>query len=185
MNIVLIGMRGSGKTAVGKVLSQKLGRELVETDELVVARAGMSIPQIVAEHGWDKFRDIEAEVVTELAGRDNLIIATGGGVVTHPENLTILKKNGLLIWLTAGIDTLVQRVGDDYLRPPLIEGKSRREEMETIFAERRKLYKQSADINVDTEDRTPEEVVEAIIYIIVLQADSIINLLCMRGEEDD
>ena len=87
MNIVLIGMRGSGKTAVGKILSQRLGREMVELDELVAQKAGQSIPKIVAHQGWEQFRDIEEEVTAEVSQRDNIIIATGGGVVTREPNI--------------------------------------------------------------------------------------------------
>lgn len=185
MNIVLIGMRGSGKTAVGNVLARKLGRELVETDELVVAKAGMSIPEIVARYGWDRFRELEAEVVAGLAEGDNIINATGGGVVTRPENTARLKKRGVMVWLTADVDTLLQRVGEDSQRPPLVEGRSQREDMEITLAERRPLYRQAADITVETEGITPEQTAETIIHIIILQAESIVNMLCMREEDDD
>ena len=127
MNIVFIGMRGSGKTAVGKILAQRLSRELVELDELVAQKAGMTIPEIVARQGWEKFRDIEEEVTAEATQRDNIIIATGGGVVTREPNITNLKENGMVVWLTAGIDTLLQRIGDDKNRP-LLKGKTRRDQ---------------------------------------------------------
>jgi shikimate dehydrogenase len=161
MNIVLIGMRGSGKTAVGKVLAQRLGQELIEMDELIVQKEGMSIPEIVKEHGWEGFRDLEAEITAEVAKRDNIINATGGGIVVRESNIIKLKQNSLVVWLTADVDTLLQRIGEDESRP-LLKGKTRREDMEITLAERMPLYQKAADITIDTEDKTPEAVAEAI-----------------------
>jgi shikimate dehydrogenase len=161
MNIVLIGMRGSGKTAVGKILAQKLGRELVEMDELISQKAGLSIPEIAEKHGWEKFRDLEEELTEEVAGRDNIINATGGGVVVREQNISRLKQNGILVWLTASVDTLVQRIGKDESRP-LLKGKSQREDMEITLAERTPLYQKAADITIDTEGKTPEAIAELV-----------------------
>jgi len=161
MNIVLIGMRGSGKTAVGRILAQKLGRELIEMDELIVQKAGKRIPEIVTKHGWDKFRDLEEEVVVGVTKRDNTVIATGGGVVVSSPNITKLKQNGLLVWLTASVDTLLNRIGDDESRP-LLKGKTRREDMEITLAERQPLYQKAADITIDTGGKTPEVVAKTI-----------------------
>ncbi|MBA7613479.1 Shikimate dehydrogenase (NADP(+)) [subsurface metagenome] len=161
MNIVLIGMRGSGKTTVGKILAQKTGRELIEMDELIARRAGLTIPHIVEKYGWERFRDIEEELTIEVARRDNIINATGGGVVTSEQNIIKLKKNGIVAWLTAGVDTLSKRIGEDNNRP-LLKGKTQREDMEITLAERQPLYQQAADIIVDTEDKTPEAIAETI-----------------------
>ncbi|NQT30701.1 MAG: shikimate kinase [Deltaproteobacteria bacterium] len=174
MNIVLIGMRGSGKTAVGKILAQKLGRELIEMDELITRKTGFSIPEIVEKHGWGKFRDIEEEITGEVARRDNIINASGGGVVTREKNIIKLKKSGILVWLQASVDTLVNRTGEDTGRPPLVEGRTRREDMEITFKERKPLYQQAADLTINTENKTPEEA-----------ADLVINLLAVRGFTGD
>jgi shikimate dehydrogenase len=161
MNIVLIGMRGSGKTAVGKVLAQRLGRELIEMDELITEKVGMSIPEIVKEHGWEGFRDLEEELTAEVTKRDNIVNATGGGVVIRESNIVKLKQNGVVVWLTASVDTLLERIGDDDQRP-LLTGKSRREDMEITLAERTPLYQKAADITIDTENKTPEAIAELI-----------------------
>jgi shikimate kinase len=174
MNIVLIGMRGSGKTTVGKILAQKMGREFVEMDELITRKAGFSIPEIVARHGWGKFRDIEEEITADIAGQNNIINASGGGVVTRENNIIKLKKSGVMVWLQAGVDTLVNRTGEDTGRPPLVEGRTRREDMEITLKERRPLYQQAADLTVNTENKTPEEV-----------ADLVIHLLAVRGYTGD
>lgn len=165
MNIVLIGMRGSGKTTVGKILARKLGRELVEMDELITQRAGLAIPEIVEKYGWSKFRDIEEEIASEVAGRDNIVNAAGGGIVTREKNIAKLKKNGVLVWLKADVETLVKRVGEDTARPLLV-GRTWREDMEITLAERKPLYQKAADLAVDTENKTPEEVAEAIIKLL-------------------
>jgi len=161
MNIVLIGMRGSGKTAVGRILAQKLGREFIEMDELIVQKAGLSIPEIVARHGWERFRDLEKEVTAEVAERDNIVNATGGGVVVREQNITKLKQNGLLVWLTASVDSLLQRIGEDDSRPLLV-GKNQREDIEITLAERQPLYRKAADITIDTENKMPEAMAETI-----------------------
>jgi shikimate dehydrogenase len=162
MNVILIGMRGSGKTTAGRILAQKLAREFVETDELITQKAGISIPDIVEKHGWEKFRDIEEEVTGELAERDNTINAAGGGVVTREKNIQELKKNGIVVWLAASLDSLLERVGEDKERPLLV-GRTRREDMEITLKEREPLYRKAADLVIDTENKTAEETAEDII----------------------
>ena len=174
MNIVLIGMRGSGKTTVGKILARKMDRELVEMDGLITRKAGLSIPEIVEKHGWEIFRDIEEEITGEVAGLDNIINASGGGVVTREKNIVKLKKSGVLVWLQADVDALLNRIGEDTDRPPLVEGKSQREDIKFTFKERTPLYQQAADVTINTENKTPEEV-----------AETIINLLAIRGFTND
>jgi shikimate kinase len=169
MNIVLIGLRGSGKTTVGKILAQKMGREFIEMDELIARKAGLTIPEIVKKYGWGKFRDIEEEITGQLAKLDNIVNASGGGVVTREQNIVKLKKNGVLVWLQAGVDTLVNRTGEDAGRPPLAEGRSRREDMEITFKERKPFYQQAAALTVNTENKTPEEVAEAIIKLLAVR----------------
>ncbi|MFC1871089.1 shikimate kinase [Chloroflexota bacterium] len=163
MNVVLIGMRGSGKTTTGNILAQKLNRYLVETDELITKRAGLSIPDIVEKHGWANFRDIEEQIIAEVSGGDNVVLSAGGGVITRDRNTAGLKKNGVLVWLTAGSNTLLERIGQDAGRPPLVNGRTPREDMEITLSERRVLYEQAADIVVDTENKTPEDVAREII----------------------
>jgi len=168
MNIVLIGMRGSGKTTIGKLLAKRLSKQFIEMDELIVQRLGLSIPEIVSSYGWQKFREVEAEITREAAGFDNVVNATGGGVVTREENIRELKQKGKLVWLKAGLDTLLSRIGDDQSRPSLT-GKSQREDMEAVLAERSPIYERAADFIVDTEGKMPEEVAEAIIKLYTEQ----------------
>jgi len=108
-----------------------LGKQFIEMDELIVQRAGLSIPEIVSKYGWEKFRDVEEEITREVAGLDNVVNATGGGVVIRDKNIRELKQKGKLFWLKAGVDTLLRRIGNDQSRPSLT-GKSLREDMETV-----------------------------------------------------
>ncbi len=175
MNIVLIGMRGSGKTTVARILARRLGMELVEMDELITRRAGIDIPEMVKKYGWAKFREIEEEVTGEVAELDNIVNASGGGVVTGAENIARLKETGILVWLTASVDTLLKRTGDDNKRPLLVKGRTRREDMEITLKERKALYQKAADLVVDTEDKAPEEVAEMVIK-------SLTKICCLIGD---
>lgn len=165
MNIVLIGMRGSGKTTVGKILAEKLGRGFVEMDELVVRRAGMSIPEIVKKQGWPGFRDIESAVCREVAALDNIVNATGGGVITREENIAALRKNGKLIWLQISLEKILERIGEDPSRPSLT-GRSTRDDMAAVLAERTPIYRRAADHAVLTDNKTAEEVAAEILKLL-------------------
>ena len=168
MNIVLVGMRGSGKTTIGKLLEKRLQKKRIEMDDLVVEKAGMTIPEMVASHGWDYLRDIEAKVAKEIGQKNNVIISTGGGVVTREENVMHLKKNGKIFWLQAPVDTLVKRIGNDPNRPPLTDKTSPEGELMDVLEHRKKQYEDAADYIITNENQTPEETVEEIIQTIAL-----------------
>ena len=166
MNIVLIGYRGTGKSVVGRILARRLGMAYEGMDANIVDRAGMPIPEIVDRHGWDRFREIETEEALDLAGRDSLIIDTGGGVIERPENMPALAKNGVVFWLKASVETIVRRIRGDDQRPALTEGKTFTEEVEEVLDRRREKYKAAARFEIDTDDLTPEQVAEEIISLI-------------------
>lgn len=113
MNVVLIGYRGTGKSTVGKIVAARLGRELFSTDAEIVKSAEQTIPQIVEQHGWEYFRDLETKMCQDLAGKDGLVIDTGGGAILRPQNVEVLKLTGKLFWLTASVETIAKRVGSD------------------------------------------------------------------------
>lgn len=163
MNIVLIGYRGTGKSAVGRVLAQRLRRQLVSTDAEVVKRAGLSIPKIVEQSGWEHFRDLESSVCLDLAGRDDLIIDTGGGAILRPQNVESLKKNGRFWWLTAGVETIARRIGHDSQRPSLTGTRSFVDEIAEVLAERLPKYRVAADWTIATEGLTVNQVAERIL----------------------
>ena len=166
MNIVLIGYRGTGKSVVGRILAQRLNMDYVGMDAAIVERAGMAIPQIVEKLGWPGFRDLETRVVLDLAGRDNLIVDTGGGVIERPENIPALEKNGRIFWLKASVDTIVRRIQGDDQRPALTESKSFTDEVAEVLERRVSRYQAAARHAIDTDALTPEQVADEVIRLL-------------------
>ena len=166
MNIVLIGYRCSGKTVVGKLLAKQLGRTFVDTDEAIEEGAGVSIASMIAEKGWAYFRDVEKAFVQDLSGKDNLVIATGGGVVLDRENIGRLKLKGWVVWLHGGPEVVKERMARDVesgkMRPSL-SGADPLKEVDRVLEERSGLYEQAGDYVVDTDHEPPEVVAETII----------------------
>ena len=163
MNIVFIGYRGTGKSLVGKLLADRLGMPYISMDGAIVEQAGMSIPEFVAKHGWTKFRDMESMQARDLAGQDGLIIDTGGGVIERRENIEALQKNACIVWLKASVATIVARIGGGTERPPLTSGKTFTEEVAEVLERRMPLYESAAQYEIDTDELTPEEIVERIV----------------------
>jgi len=165
MNLVLIGYRGTGKSVVGELLAVRLRMSCIGMDAEIVKKAGMSIPEIVAKFGWAKFRDMESEKARELAGLDNIIIDTGGGVIERPENVETLKTNSSIFWMQASVDAIVSRIQGGTERPALTSGKTFTEEVSEILEQRIPKYKSAAQYAIDTDDLTPEQVTDRIIKI--------------------
>lgn len=163
MNIVLIGYRGTGKSVVGELLAKRLGKKYVSMDAEIITHAGMSVPEIVEKFGWPKFRDLESEQAKKLAGEDNLILDTGGGVIERPENIESLKQNACIFWLKASVDVIVSRIADDTQRPSLVDGKTFTEEVAEVLARRKSKYQNAAQYEVDTDQLTPDQVADVII----------------------
>jgi shikimate kinase len=166
MNIVLIGYRGTGKSTVGKMLAARSGYELVSTDAEIVKRAKQSIPEIVAQYGWEYFRDMESAVCRDLGGRDQLVIDTGGGAILRPQNVEMLKRNGKLIWLTATVETISARIGNDTQRPSLSGTKSFVEEITEVLRDRTPKYQAAADHVIQTDGRSIQQLVEIVLEMM-------------------
>ena len=165
MNLVLIGYRGTGKSVVGELLAARLGMPCIGMDAEIVKKAGMPIPEIVEKYDWPKFRDLESEQARELAGRENIIIDTGGGVIERPENIEALKTNARIFWLKASVDTIVVRIEGGSERPALIAGKTFTEEVAEVLERRTAKYQSAAHHEIDTDALTPEQVADRIIEI--------------------
>lgn len=157
MNIVLIGYRGTGKSTIAEILGEKLSMRVVGMDAEIERRAGKPIPEIVDESGWDHFRDIESQVAADLGGADGLIIDAGGGVIVRPQNIESLKKNGIIFWLAADEETIVERIKDGTQRPSLSGSKSFVEEVAEILAERKPKYEAAANHTIDTAKNSPQQ----------------------------
>lgn len=158
MNIVLIGARGSGKSAVGQALAVRLGRVVVSTDSEIERRAGCSIAAFVERHGWDAFRDLESAVVRDAAACANCVIDTGGGFVLRQANVDALRAKGRVFWLQAPVHVLAARIQGDANRPSLTGTKSPVDEISDVLAARAPLYTAAAHHVIDAENRTAEAI---------------------------
>lgn len=147
-NIVLIGMRGSGKSTIGRALAHLLQRKFIDLDKVIEKEANMKISDIVAKHGWEHFRDLESKAVQEYASSKNIIIATGGGAILRDNNTNALKKNGTLVFLSANSNVLAERIKNCTKRPSLTN-KNIEDEIEEIWQNRQNKYTQAADIIID------------------------------------
>lgn len=168
MNIILIGFRGSGKSAVGKRLAARLKMRFVDTDDLIESKE-RHISDIVKSHGWDYFRRLEKSVIEEISKGDHLVIAPGGGAVLDPDNVKALKRNGFVIWLKADLQTLLKRIQRDQgssTRRPTLTGKGALEEIEETISEREPFYEKASEIQIDTSKLDVEAVVEDILTVL-------------------
>ena len=166
MNIVLIGYRGTGKSTLGRLLAARLGRELVSTDAEIVKRARRTIPEIVAQQGWDYFRDLESDICRELASRDQLVIDTGGGAILRAQNIEALKKEGIVFWLRASVETIARRIGGDSQRPSLTGTKSFVDEIQDVLQERTPKYQAAADHIIVTDGRSIDQLIETVLTLV-------------------
>ncbi len=146
MNIVLTGLRGSGKTKIAKTIAQKTGLEFIDIDDEIIKKENLTIPEIVEKFGWNYFRQKEKEAVKTVSKKRNLVIATGGGVILDPENIENLKKTGIIVFLNVEPKLCAHRIKNSKKRPPLTGSSDIYKEMFQIHKERQPLYEKTADI---------------------------------------
>lgn len=156
LNVVLIGFMGCGKTTLGARLAQMLGMKFVDMDDLIVRKAGCSIPEIFAKDGEPGFRRIESAILDELGAGDHMVVSTGGGVVTVPENIPKLRAMGYVVWLNPPERAIWNRVSRNHSRP-LLRTPNPRQTVHDLLELRRPLYASAADLEADTKDLTPGE----------------------------
>ncbi len=161
-SIVLVGMMGAGKSSVGRALQKHTGQERFDTDELIIAKTGISIPEIFALNGEEWFRDLETVVLAELPRNVSAIIVTGGGMVLRPENIEMLKKFGTVVWLDAEVETLLERASRRGNRP-LLKTKDPHATITEMAGARQPLYARMADIRIDTTGMRHDEVAALIL----------------------
>lgn len=163
-NIVLIGMPGSGKTTVGKKLTSKTGKTLIDTDDEIIKEIGMPISQYFQKFGNEKFREVEVQVIEKLSKRSDCIIATGGGAVLNPLNVSNLKKNGVVYFLNRSIQTLAKNChcndGKNNGSRPLVKTQK---DIENLYNQRFPIYKASCDVEI--EDKPAEFIANEIIQL--------------------
>jgi len=152
--IFLIGPMGAGKSTVGRRLARRLGLEFIDCDQALEARTGVDIPRIFDVEGEAGFRRREAALIEELTARPGIVLATGGGAVTDPENRRRLAERGLVVYLRAAVDTQLARTR--HSSRPLLQCAAPRERLEALLAERAPLYEQLADLIMDAAEGGPE-----------------------------
>lgn len=164
-SLVLIGFMGVGKSSTGHALAARTGLPCVDTDEIVTRELGMSVSEIFASWGEEKFREIETVALRQLNETPRGIIVTGGGIVLRSENVQLLRKLGKIVSLEADNETLFRRISQVAPRP-LLQTEDPRATILELLRIRTPLYHQAADIRVDTSSLTVNEVAEIIVQRI-------------------
>ncbi len=162
-SIALIGFMGVGKTAVGKALAKRLGKEFVELDTLIERQAGKTIPAIFREDGETAFRELEIEITGEVSRKKNAVIACGGGVVLNRINIDRLRQENLIVCLTASPEIIIKRTSSRAGSRPLLDVADMALEVTRLLKIREPLYRRAADITVNTSHRSIGRVVAEII----------------------
>lgn len=152
-NIVLIGFMGCGKTTFGKKLSRYFRCNFIDTDKYIENKEHMTIPEIFAKKGEPYFRNLETEVCREVSNKKGIIIATGGGIIKNKENMNLLKKNGIVLYLKATPEHIYRNIEKDTSRP-LLNGGDKMEKIRSLMQERIPTYEKYADITVQVSGGT-------------------------------
>lgn len=166
MNIVLIGYRATGKSMLARLLAERLGWDWIDADVEVERRAGKAIARIFAEDGEPAFRELEAQVTCELCRRDRLVLAAGGGAPLRAETRQAMRAGGKVVWLVARPETILARMAADPTTPgrrPSLTGRGELEEIVHLLSIREPIYRQTAHLVVDTDQRDPDALAEEIL----------------------
>lgn len=161
-NIFLIGFMGSGKSTVASYLSEQHNMDIVEMDELIVEKEGLSIPDIFAQKGEPYFRDAETSLLIEIQSEQNKVVSCGGGVVLREQNVVEMKRSGCIVLLTASPETILERVKDDDNRP-LLRGNKNVAFIGDMMEKRREKYEGAADMVIQTDGKQVEEICREIL----------------------
>ena len=162
-NIVLIGFMGAGKSTISDFLRTVFAMEVVEMDQIIAEREGMSISDIFETYGEEYFRNLETELLIEMQSRSNVVISCGGGVPMRERNVVEMKKNGRVVLLTAKPETILNRVKDNHDRP-LLEGNKNVSFIGDLMEKRREKYQAAADIVIETDGKDKLEICEELVH---------------------
>jgi shikimate kinase len=157
MNLILTGLRGTGKTSIGRRLAMVLRRPFFDTDVLIEQQIGEPIPRYVGRLGWDAFRDIEHQVICQVARQREAVISSGGGALTFARNVEVLKPSGIIILLAADPVKLAKRLERSYARPPLTDQPDLEAEMCALWTQREPLYREVCDVVLGVDAETDDE----------------------------
>ena len=162
-NIVLIGFMGAGKSTISDFLRTVFAMEVVEMDQIIAEREGMSISDIFETYGEEYFRNLETELLIEMQSRKNVVISCGGGVPMRERNVVEMKKNGRVVLLTAKPETILNRVKDNHDRP-LLEGNKNVDFIADLMEKRREKYEAASDIVIETDGKDKLEICEELVH---------------------
>jgi len=161
-NIILIGPMGSGKTSTGRILAKEMRFDFLDTDEEVVKRTGVSIAYIFDVEGETGFRQREHQALMKYLDNDNIVIATGGGIITHDKSRVIIRAHNRVVYLKTSIEQQIARTTASDKRPLLIDTDPA-SKLRELMLTREPLYEEISDIMIDTNERTPSEIAHEII----------------------
>lgn len=167
MRIILIGFMGVGKTTIGKIIAKKLKLNFVDMDNYIEKREGKSISKIFEEYGEQHFRELESESLKDLIKSDNIVISTGGGIITTKENSDILKKEKIVIFLDGNTQTILNHLSKEIDKRPLLSNSKNVEyTISNLLNQRYEKYNSICDIKIDINEKNIEEVVSQILVNI-------------------
>ncbi|MEZ4666620.1 MAG: shikimate kinase [Anaerolineae bacterium] len=158
-NLVITGFMGTGKSTVGRIVAEKLSRPFIDTDEEIVRRLGMSIPELFQRQGEQGFRHVEKRMCRFLAAQGGYVISTGGGMLVDESNRDVMIASGMVICLTASPEAIISRLSTDTIERPLLKGDWR-----GLLEKRRAAY-DAIPIQIDTTEKSPEQVAEEIVQL--------------------
>lgn len=162
-NIVLIGFMGVGKSTISEFLKTSFAMEVIEMDQIIAEREGMTISDIFKIHGEEYFRNLETNLLIEMQSKTNVVISCGGGTPMRECNVAEMKKNGRVVLLTAKPETILERVKDSHDRP-LIENNKTVSFIEELMEKRREKYEAAADIIIETDGKDKSQICEELIF---------------------
>lgn len=164
-SLFIVGPMGAGKTTIGRLLAKQLGRTFIDSDHYICEQTGADIPWIFEKEGEAGFREREAKAIAELTELPNIVLATGGGVVTQPQNRENLKRQGITIYLRANVEVQLRRTCKDKSRP-LLNNPNPRAILQSLFEVRDPLYREVADIVVETGEGYPKYMLKKIMEVL-------------------
>jgi len=169
MNLILIGYRATGKTTLASLLAKRLNYDWIDADVEIERRAGKTITAIFADDGEPAFRDLEQEVIVDLCGRERLVLAAGGGAPMREASRDAMRDSGTVVYLTATVETIHARMTGDATtadRRPNLTDQGPLDEIRSLLSQREPIYRETSHLIVDTENKSPDEIVEEILGAI-------------------
>lgn len=167
MKIIIVGFMGVGKTSVGKRLAEKLNFDFIDTDYEIELSQDMSISNIFQNYGESYFRKLEKQTLKNVLNRNNIVISTGGGIITDKDNYNILKNEEKVIFLDASVETIIKHLHNEINKRPLLyESENLRKKIEELLSNRYEKYIDISDIIIDVNDKNIDEVISQILVYI-------------------